>query len=477
MGKLLVSNMAVENTDQDLKILDLNNDCLIKVFTHLNYTDLLNVSKASDEFKYAVDAICCVTQFEFTINMENEVDMLVKMSPIEDFLLLFGEKIKGSKIELNCKPWQADYNIIHDHLESFITNYCVDANITECVLNFFVLRKSFFEKNREFFASLELLLIHSEVEPVNYFDWLLDFLPESKLKTFGLTCAMYHKDGNGFKFNLMSKIAASQLEACHILPNPKIIDTSTDVPVNQTIEYLHLREVSFDPVHLGKFPNIFNLTLNLCFDELDILLPILNLTELKQLELSHPLQLPHAAEFLSKLSEMNTLVSLTLVIFFVNANMDQERELENRLASYLCRMTNLNVLSILTDYKIQRHFPEIGRSLINLWSFSTWNPSNRSEDRRQNQEMGLELAREAKNLVLIKIDELLSFQSFYKKLVKIRQEQGNNQILLVDSMRPVPRRFTASAEQKRFVKGEDANFQILIYQIVFMLLLYFFSFF
>lgn len=54
---------TVTATEADLNISDLNDDCLTKIFSYLNYKNLLNLKEAYNGFSAAIDTVCKLNGF------------------------------------------------------------------------------------------------------------------------------------------------------------------------------------------------------------------------------------------------------------------------------------------------------------------------------------------------------------------------------------------------------------------------------
>lgn len=454
--------MTEGTVDSDVKIIDLNPKCLIQVLNKLNYPDLMSVKKAHAAFGDTVESVCTTNRFQFIVNIRDGSDSLINIKLIDDFLLHFGDKIQKSAFLINCNSHTADYEMILKHSNDLIAKRCAFSNIDFCLLSGFRLDQLFFKENENFFKSLETFVFQLQNKPIEKYIWLFDFLPEAtKIKDFDIAFLNDKHDPNVVNINLLSKISSSQLEKCSVTTCTKINDTSTDVLDNHTIKHLFLKGVSFNPVFWEKFPNVEEIY----YAELILTLSpsILNLDKLQHLSLEGHVEFPMFNEFLAKLAEKDTLKTLKLVICLTSMeyihlkDTGQLPTAEVEMVNHLSKMSNLEKLCLETKLRLQCHLLKIGRSLINLKTFSFCyendDDADGDEDSEQSFSMGLDFVTEAKSLTHLSLYPFPVFHKrheFYNQLVDIRRKMEHKDILFVY----MPRGVQTSIEQEKFVRGK-----------------------
>lgn len=442
-------------------ITDLNTDCLIKIFNWLEFSELLYLKRIHVAFDNAIQEICKTNSFKFKIDMEDEENVFKMIKLVDEFLLLFGDIMKKSKIVIIADPENEDYEFFLRCLNSLIANRCIGSNITSCKLYGFHLGKQFFKRHAAFFKSLESLnLIETKfIAPLNC-AWLLDLFTGTQMKKLNLVKVAGNENANPTR-DLMGRIASSELEWCSMSFSNYETDFTLNVPENYTLKNLCLEGILFNPNLLDKFVNIevLNISVNADFDM--SLSSIHNLKHLKCLVLRNLRNIPEIVDLLSKLAENDILELLTLKFSSLCDVVHPTMDLEYEVAHHLCRMKNLQDLFLETPLNLQRHFPVIGFSLHHkLQSFSYQqrkfhnnNNDNNDHDTEEFCEMILELANAANKLTQLTLKPATSrynFQKFINALVEIRQNQGNKKMLFVK----LPNGTTLSAEQERFVKGK-----------------------
>lgn len=356
--------------------------------------------------------------------------------------------------------------MLFNMLESLIANRCTRANITDMKLFNLPLRK----ENLAFFQSLDVQDVNGSFELAQNYIWLFDLLPQCRLKEFHFNVSEIFSNGEEFDHNLLLKIASSTLEVCKIgSPKVKINDKSLiNVPMNEYLKILTLTNISFNTRILEKFRQIQTLDFHLFSDQYS-LLPVTSLNNLQHLTLTVNKNSPNSTadfgQFFGILAEKNALKSLHLTIPLLSTTVelssegDRFREIEDEFASTLCEMTNLESLSLVTNLRLQENFSEISRCLFNLKSFSFAVKKGHSYgvtvDVERNVSKGLEFVKAAKDLSFLHLEPIADqYQMFYNKLVDIRREQRNNEVLTL----AVPSRFAfpiVDVEHERFVKGKN----------------------
>lgn len=91
--------MVDTGINSDLKLNELNDDCLIKICNYLSFLELMYLKKSHNVFDHAIEAACKVKGFIFKLAIPQKgVSNLIKLC--EEFLLLYGDKIQKSTIDI-----------------------------------------------------------------------------------------------------------------------------------------------------------------------------------------------------------------------------------------------------------------------------------------------------------------------------------------------------------------------------------------
>lgn len=442
----------VENIET--KITDLSTDCLIAIFRYFkrDRIALCNIKLAHDAFGDAVDYfVQTSSEFNFVVtDRKGEISEDGKL--FEGFVKLFGSKMKFLSIEF------ADEGdlLMNDRVEFLIENYCTDGNIRSCKLDGVKLSKSFAERNISFFNSLEYLKLEYLTEPIDI-EWLIKLIGTSKnIKEIYITCG-----GCELKmgYDIFRSIASSNLEICHL--NATAISDLTremsDLPKNNTLKELNIGGSYYDPAVLTYFPNIecvrnFRRTkypLN----------PILRLTALKTFELICDGLDTEVLSFLTNLADQNDLESFALIQHLVS----DQTEIEAQLTNALCNMTNLKKLKLVRKFQFAHHLSRIGSCLQNLQEITFYYHNFCGcEERKKFVQNLVDFVRTLKNLTVIKCEFFDGFDvtELCRKLIDIREAQGNTEILHIHGIRRInwPVSFSWRQHQYiRFVKGKRLN--------------------
>lgn len=384
--------MAAE--ESDIKITDLNNDCLIQIFNHLDYPDLLNVRKANSAFHDAVESVCRLKKFEFNIKIPD----LEHLKVLQAFLSLYGVAIKKSKIRISL---HRDASL--DDVNLVIAS-CSQANISHCSLNNLHLIREFLAKNSGFLKSLESLTVHFS--------------------------------GPLFEF----------------------LDTSIEVPENLTLKHLGLKVISLGSTAiLEKFPNITHLEIELNkTNSLSPILHLNKLKYLKLH--TYDFSTPQFNGFLLKLAQRNMLESLWLLTSsHWTLELETTRQIAHSFCQ-MTNLKELKLQTNLKLQPYFSKFCRSLVNLQSFQFLHCHVGNQTEEDKEQNFQMGLELVTKAKNLTFLCLHPLHRYKAFYDKVVEIRSIQGNNEILFLQFVKgrhEDTTRISTSADQEKFVKGNS----------------------
>lgn len=301
----------------ELKITDLNTQCLIAIFKHLNYDDLHNVKRAHPTiFGGAVDLAASDGNFTFSLQKVTNDNKQVKiMCNIMAFFKAFGGKLKQLNIKLKKENTTA-YNLLCQHLETLIEYYCVaSGTVKHCSFDDFKLRRSFMKTNEKFFLGLESLRLVNSIGD-KHLPVVMQLVAAGGIKKIICRGAGFHDTG----FNVFAKIAKSRLETCILDMHDGVrgVIVYFNLPKNESLKRLELGSYSYDPSVLTLFPNIEVLAYSNDERHSFSLDPISALPKLKSLKLAYDSnKWTENLSLLSKLADRNSLDSLVLESNFV----------------------------------------------------------------------------------------------------------------------------------------------------------------
>lgn len=425
--------MATKNTDY--KIFDLNMKCLMEVFNKLNYTDMLSMRRVHSAFKEGIELACSNKEFTFDINTADD-DCLTNLETIQNFLILFGTKIKDAHLKIFFELRARNYTTVKKQIVAFIANYCTNVNFTRCTFTNFELNTTFLNENEEFFRRLQTL--HASAIWMD--NVLIQYLPKTNLKEFKYAAYNQGQMNPPLHLVLLECIAASKLERCEITILQLHGCSKFRVPENNTLKYLHFNgDIIIHKKSLEQFRNLESLAINLFHYELGV--PEMNWNKLKHLELAG-----YNIDFIGELGEMNCLESLTLKNNRYSPYPLNDPSADDKLAAILCQMTNLKRLIIKVDIDIELHLPAIGCNLLKLESFENRGLHAAS----QNASKILEFVLLAKNLTYLNVT-VHDYQKFYSDLVDIRRMAQNDAVLCVEF--PFGCHVHTTPEEEKFVRG------------------------
>lgn len=425
---MITDNDAV--TDPEIKIIDLNAECLIEIFKYLDYIDLLHLQKTHPAFDSAIEYIVKTRHLPLKIDIRRKTE---DVTSIVEFLQLFGKQMKYLSIQIidslkqlvryNFTHFDAIVDILPD-LEQAIKNHCSGGNVKFCSLNLFELRREFLASNAKFFNELETLDVVNSINECD-FPWFFDFVLASGVRKIKII--IY--SGFSVSYDIFQRIAASQLESCIINFN-NCSDFSTDnVPVNSTLKHLNLGQFEYDSNILARcFPMIEHLYFEWISLNTEYLLdPILNLTQMKHLQFRCScVEFNQIATFFQTVAQRNHLETLSLKIWSVSDD-DTHSNVEQSLAEILCKMTNLVELTVDTDLILDQYLPVLGRSLRSLRRMNL-KPAFLSKSIAEILPViyGFLEINESLHCLTLAIEDILGFQENYSEQVRIQRMQGNN---------------------------------------------------
>lgn len=253
---------AMENQTQ---LTDLNTECYIEIFKHLNYIELYHLTKMNDKFYDAIEYI--MANKDFTITFSNYENIQEKCEFVGDFLQLFGKTIKHLNFQLVGWFGKQMYWLLRMHLETLIKFHCMHGNVKHLSFNNFRLRPYFVEDNSAFFKSLTSIQMFSSISYHRSLNWFLQHALSVKTKKIVI-------DDRCFTFEQMDrvllKMAKSKLRFCKITLDvctgrsrcfecndlTEIADKIVNMPVNRTLKYLNVEQCGPIPNILQYFPRI-----------------------------------------------------------------------------------------------------------------------------------------------------------------------------------------------------------------------------
>lgn len=212
--------------DSDLKITDLNDDCLTQIVNFLPLTDLFQLFKAIKSFWSAIANVLPKQIVKLTPKSYSMKDGL--------FFQTFGCNIKKLKF----------LRLTQNQMDKFINDYCAGGGIAEIVIidgyrSKMTLCEQFIEKNSQFFKPLKSLS--------------LEFV---KIKSKGIVAIL----------NKATELTALTIDFCSAITDPPnyLVITKRDIQklsVQKMVKKLSLLDITFPIEILQKFPNVEELVL------------------------------------------------------------------------------------------------------------------------------------------------------------------------------------------------------------------------
>lgn len=422
-----------------LKLIDLDTECLMKIFVFLSYKDLFSLRKVHAHYHNAVDYVLIANS-----KKRNKAPTLIicdeDIKLIKKYLEFVGNKMKYLKIDIEqglCR-----LNTVPT-VKSLIETYCNGGNIKYCSFNRFYINQTFVNKNIKFFNDLERLeLHHCDMSQINL-KLFLCYVAASSLKELQVT-------GYGLiikPFNIFPIIAVSKLETCIMdLYNPSDHrEYKTQMPTNLTLKTLNLGSYKYETAIIQNFPNIENLSYAIADDAE----AVQQLKNLKKLVFSG-VQITFCFNCLTELSKRNNLE--TLVLDFSGCIWFEDVQ-QVRLREALTKMTNLKELKLnLTEYNFS-HLEKVAEHLTKL----------------QKLHIQVHTIKSTSNMVIktilgfVKASKFLRFlhvklplpsdkhQKLYDDIVNVRRTAGFNEVLQLN-FGYCSEKISTLEEQKRYVR-------------------------
>lgn len=397
----------------------MNDDCIIKICSYLNYVDLANLFQTSKRFNKPIN--CVIKTNEYSFVFSDKTKRNEEKKNISNFLKLFGNQVKRLKIKF--EPFAYDKKSVL-FLEHQIKENCAPGMITHFSYDKFQFSANFFRLNANLFRSVNKL--HFErASHKEHLQEILDTCTSLKeIEFIDFTNEMYLLIPRFFSLNLKKF-----LNCCFNYLSA--IDLE-NIPINHTINDLNIQcENNANAVNLlKKVPNLTTLQICANDDGLLVLATEINNSQIQNLTLYCEYCTKKGIErFLSKIEE-DKLIELNLAHV-----LHKENYSSNNIISKLNKMNNLKKLSICAQLAINENYLNTTQNLGLLTSFGlqfTW-PDQINEKRIQNilnvlknrktiNHLNLQLPSSATNFVDIK---------FFNALTNIRQNQRNKFILYV----------------------------------------------
>lgn len=395
----------------DLKITDLNDDCLIGIFKYLKFKDLFTLFHIHKRFHCAIAGALQHVRVEiYPSNTDAEWEK------IERFLKVLGNKIP--KLGFLFHP---DVEGFH-RTNKLIQDYCSNGNVKDCMISDTCFhtsrRKEFFKDNINFFKSLKTLFVPGL--PNDDFKTLLQI-------TTGLKQLHCFNGIDSCDINLLADILSLELEKLYIrclanIPQEKI----SGLPVNSTIKELTLYHFNDkEPSLFNRFQSIESFTLDGSAANVTTLLSF-NLEKLKKLDFfatedfKKTVAASNFEQLFFKLADFNNLEELNFVVDVVPLDVSEN------IAMHLSRMTKLKVLDLSGSYtSLKSYLFRLAFHLGNLQKYVISIEEDIDIFVWESIVIGVaSLAKNLKKLVLYQCFAAdLNYHELYAKLVRVRENK------------------------------------------------------
>lgn len=388
--------MSTEAEDEKkLKIVDLNDDCLIEVTKHLNSKDLMALFEAHDRFHTAIGSV--VSHRCIVVETDSDLEIADK------FFKKFGAKMRTLRISNATALRQ-------------LMKYLNGGQIENCELEsvFSAGDPWFAEENLTFFTTLEVL----------------------KLSRIDFTRSDYEQI-----FNVITQVRTLDLNTVYFAEEVTIIDVLTKIrsfnrlrtfslircgfeiegnrgllPANTTIEELTWGPHSLEFAILNHFPNVRSLRIEFLNETFEY--EPLEMDNLKKLSLSYFNEESLIDSLLSTLAQSNGLDCLELEIF-------SDEKLPDILKS-VAEMTNLKELCLELRVEYAVDITEFARNLKQLRQFSFQSQGHVEEAKV------CEFVQLVPGLKSFRVARMSCDGSIFVKLSEIRKNQNSRDILEVE---------------------------------------------
>lgn len=454
------------------KIIDLNTDCLIKIFKYVNNVDLLHLLEAHEKFTDAVNYIAQneLCEFAFT-QREFKDDCLLKLQYLEKFLQLFGNHLKGICISLpftqevlsfrfnppemnwceNCESYIEFKNNTVTKVRSLIEQYCSENEQLEYFAVYTVaFGKEFFENNARLFKNVQILHLREALFFDERFDlsWIFNVMPNLKHLVIIECSRNILMNKTIVPFDVIRKVAESQLKELTFLPGEelKFDHDDTTIPINTTLMKLNIgrcngRDLSFFAKHFPHLQAVrYNEENSQFRPSIAPLVPILELQNLKHFSfIFDSKNLKEIELFVHQAALLNTLETLHLQSKFETTefavNDTEMKRIESSIFDGILRMTNLRKLGLELSFSSydKPDLDEINQNLTNLRELSLHCRTQQCLDSILNF---VKNNNKLTKLIIIKSDALkVGNIDFYNAIADIREMQDRKETFMVEIVR------------------------------------------
>jgi len=435
-------------------IFDLNDNCLIQIFDHLDDVDLVKVKRIDKQsyFDSALRHVIKTSLFSFDLSCGDENAYHPKMKRVFEFLELFGNYV--TKMSVDCEVYldfeevRPALSVMSAYLETLIERFCGQAQFQYCNFYSFQLRENFFKDNESKFKSLKELHIGGHSHAANY-SWIFDIC--KKLKVLKL-----HEvsEDDTIADDLLPKIVSSELEKIEFnilegFPDAAIINK---LPKNYTVRTIILDHLDKSTnLFLTRFPKLETLKFSTisCFEGFQ---PSDLITQSPQIEHLIIGRGGYKNKSIRKLllaaGRQNKLKTLRLI----EKNSFNDEILVDEGVEGLLKMTNLEHLTLSVSYKFGQHLNELSRRLkkLNQFEFQCKSDNAYTLDAQLKDQL-LDFVKNAKKLTVVKFEfRLDGFDSegFYESLINNRTVQRNKGSILYVTIYDAVRRHYVFTDMK-----------------------------
>lgn len=423
---------------QESRLLDMNHDCLIDIFKHLDSDDILKMYRLNTRFHPVIEVVLSAEFKEIWIRHAHPRNMETIESVLRDFSI----HIRNVGIENNRSILNVDRGIGIPFMEQLMHQYCNHGLVRSCQFQKFPISEQFVQQNEVLFTSLQTLILDRVAINNTTLLRILNCINGIE------TLRIYDQTRvNGQYITILSEIASLKMTKLTTLVNWSNVAAASlsAVPINTTVQQIKVTAKLLEFLH--HFPNAKKVTLHIWTPPVEVitLSPMLtNLCRLKSFSLS--MAIPHVEEVGTMLVELARANSLTVLKIHYNNIEPIENRTYTAYINSLCSMTNLKLLHLRTAWLLDRSLTNFARRIAarlkQLQRLYIMDDQLQSREAKDVLEMLREFVAHEPQLQILTVYLVVNkpsnelFEQFYDDLTAIRVSKKSQRHLFIKIAQP-----------------------------------------